>query len=177
MACRCPHAGRDSPNTDNPMELDMCIAISAVDLFQSARGPRAKRARQWFAENGPPDLQPLPLGYAEREAIKRGGPKHILAWYARSLADQKYDFLAHPSFHDYARGVMASDLTPDFIKNNEELRRRFPPRSLHGLGPGLEWFRPKKYAEVMASVRRMSLPPKEYAKEIAALRRSRGVAA
>jgi hypothetical protein len=34
---------------------------------------------------------------------------------------------------------MASDEAPYFIKNNEELRRRFPPHALSGLEPGLVW--------------------------------------
>ena len=58
--------------------------FSGVDLFQSPLGKRAKAARQWYAEHGPADLQPLPLGYAERERLKDGSARHILAHYARS---------------------------------------------------------------------------------------------
>jgi hypothetical protein len=75
----------------------------------------------------------------DREALKRGGVPHILAWYARSLSCREYDVLEHPLFDDYARGVMASEYAPDFITRDEELRRRFPPRHLKGLGPGLCW--------------------------------------
>ena len=37
-------------------------------LQNNPDGRRARSARKWFADNGPPDLQPLPLGYNEREA-------------------------------------------------------------------------------------------------------------
>src|SRR5262245_61579540 len=68
---------------------------------------RALEARERFAEDGPSDAPPLPLSYAERERLKTGGLSHIVAWYARSLRCLEYDYDAHPSFEDYARGVMA----------------------------------------------------------------------
>lgn len=139
--------------------------ISAVDFSQSPRGPRAKCVREWFAKNGPPDLQPLPLGYDERERLKDGTARHILAWYARSLAGLKYHFGEHPSFDTYARGVMASEFAPEFIKNDADLLERFPPRHLDGLGPGLEWYRAKEFAEVMVSVRRRRQLDEQYEKE------------
>ena len=117
------------------------MLISAVDL-NSKRNPRgllAQAARKWFEINGPPDARLLPLGYAEREALKHGGIDHIVAWYARSLACRNYAVEKHPSFDDYACGLMASEHTPYFIKKDDELLRRFPPRSLTGLGPGLVW--------------------------------------
>jgi hypothetical protein len=114
---------------------------------------RALLAREWFREHGPADLQPLPLGYWERETLKAGGAPHILAWYARSLADLKYDVLKHPSFHNYACGVMASDFGWDTVKHDIELQKRFTPRHLDGLGPGLYWLPPKQHAEEMASLR------------------------
>ncbi len=117
------------------------------------RGRKALAARKWFAENSPSDLQPLPLGYNEREDLTHGGADHILAWYARSLDFRKYDVLGHPSFEDYARGAMASEFSPCFIQT-EELRSRFPARSLYGLGPGLIWEPPEQHEETMASVRR-----------------------
>jgi hypothetical protein len=107
-------------------------------------GRPALAARRWFAENGPPDLQPLPLGYRERERLKHGGADHILAWYARSLDGANYDVVMHPSFHDYACGVMASDHCPYFIKQNEELQRRFAPRPLEWLTNGMDWEPPTR---------------------------------
>ena len=104
---------------------------------------RALMAREWFAVNAPPDAPPLPLSYGERESLKGGGLPHVVAWFARSLEAHNYEFCSHPSFEDYARGVMASPYAPDFIKSDQQLRGRFPPTPLNGLGPGLMW-RPAK---------------------------------
>jgi hypothetical protein len=105
-------------------------------------------ARRWFAKYGPADvdLQPLPLGYDEREPLKGGGAPHILAWYARSLDALDYDVVEHPSFHDYACGVMAlPEHVPASITENAQLQLRFPPRPLSGLISGLIWLPPKEY--------------------------------
>jgi len=105
---------------------------------------RALAAREWFKQHGPPDAPVFPVGYAERESLKMGGLPHLVACYARSLAGQKYKLEEHPSFDEYASGVMASEEhAPSFIANDEDLRRRFPPRPLKGLGPGLWWDPPK----------------------------------
>ena len=114
-----------------------------IVLDNNPRGRRALAAREWFADNGPLDLQPLPLGYDERERLKRGGAVHILAWYARSLDSRNYDVLEHPSLDDYARGVMGSEFVPDFIKNNETLQKRFPARPLEWLNNAMIWEAPK----------------------------------
>ena len=92
-------------------------------LQNNPDGRPALAARKWFADHGPPDLQPLPLGYNEREALKHGGVDHILAWFARSLDCRNYDVLEHPAFNEYARGVMASEFCPYFIKDDETLPR------------------------------------------------------
>jgi hypothetical protein len=114
--------------------------------------------------NGPADLQPLPLDYWERETLKDGSAAHILALYARSLAEQSYDVLKHPSFHDYACGTMASEFQGlDSVKKNPKLLKRFPPRHLDGLGPGLYWLPPKQYAKAMESYRRSKAWAASYA--------------
>src|SRR5262245_46393248 len=100
---------------------------------------RPKVARQWFARTAPPDAPPLPLSYEERESLKGGGLPHLVAWYARSLETLNYVVFDHPPFEDYASGVLASPFAPDFIKQDEQLRGRFPPTPLNGLGPGLIW--------------------------------------
>lgn len=105
---------------------------------------RALMARERFASNNP-GMPPLPLSYEEREKLKgNGGVDYIQSVYARSLEAQKYDIAAHPTFEEYARGVMASPLAPDFITQDPGLRRRFPPRALDGLGNGLYWDPPKR---------------------------------
>ena len=144
--------------------------ISGADLTCSPRGRRAKAARKWFAEHGPADLQPLPLGYSEREALKDGSVWHIVALYARSLAELKYDVLKHPSFHDFACGTMISEFQGlDSMKKNPELLKRFPPRHLDGLGPGLYWLLPKQHAEEMENYRRSKAWAVSYAADRAKL--------
>jgi hypothetical protein len=125
------------------------MIISWVDCQETPAKQRqferqALAARDWFKQHGPPDAPVFPIGYAERERLKIGGLPHIVACYARSLAGQKYNFDEHPSFDDYAAGVMASEEhAPDFIRNNEEMRRRFPPRPLAWLRSGLYWCPPQ----------------------------------
>jgi hypothetical protein len=132
--------GHYCPGKDNikPLKRKACTALTA---------------REWFYENGPADLQPLPLSYNDREDLKLGGAPHILAWFARSLEALNYNYLEHPPFCDYARGVMASEHAPDFIRK-EHLLKRFPPRPLDGLGPALVWEPPEEHARTMESWRR-----------------------
>ena len=135
------------------------MLISVTDQVHSPHSRQALAAREWFKRNGPPDAPPLPLGYYEREALKVGGPTHIIAWFACSLACRDYAVEKHPSFDDYACGLMASEYTPGFVKNDEELQRRFPPRPLAGIGPGLVWEPPAIHAKTMASWRRSLAHP------------------
>ena len=125
---------------------------------QKEAAVRAVLAQQWFATNGPvdADLQPLPLGYNERESLKKGGATHVLAWYARSLDVLAYDIIQHPSFYDYACGVMASsEHAPAFITADPLLQRRFMPRPLSGLISGLIWL-PPRYERCRTSIKSKS---------------------
>ena len=110
---------------------------------QKRDASRALVAQAGFAwEN--PGLPPLPLSYDEREAIKgRSGFEFIKSVYARSLEARKYDRVRHPPIEQYARGVLASDYAPHFIKDDTDLVKLYPPRVLPGLGPGLYWDPPK----------------------------------
>jgi hypothetical protein len=109
-------------------------------------------AREMFALEAPLDAPILPLSPAEREDLKRsGGLSTIVGLYARSLEARKYDTEEHPSFEDFACGVMASSFNGRlWMKEDEELMLRYPPRPLAGLGPGLMWLPPKEHAEIMA---------------------------
>jgi hypothetical protein len=103
---------------------------------------RAIRAREIFARTAPSDAPELPLSYKERERLDTGSHGRlaiIVAWYAESVWFREYDMDIHPTFEQYARGIMASPYAPSGIKQDAELRRRFPPRSLPGLGPYLIW--------------------------------------
>jgi hypothetical protein len=139
----------------------------------------ALAAREWFYENGPADLQPLPLSYNEREEVKRegglSGLSTILGLYARSLGCRDYDVDEHPSFFEYACGLMASDFIGGYarMQENQQLRKRFPPRPLKGLGPGLCWEPPKEHARTMESWRR-SIEREDRVRAISAARDARG---
>jgi hypothetical protein len=49
---------------------------------------------------------------------------------------------------------MASEFAPNFIKNDEKLKKRFPPRELARMGSGLCWEPPKVHAKTMQRYRR-----------------------
>jgi hypothetical protein len=125
------------------------MIISWVDMQDTPAKQRqferqALAAREWFKRHGPPDAPVFPIGYAGRERLKIGGLPLMVALYARSLAGLSYNFDEHPSFDDYAAGVMASEKhAPDVLWTDEEMRRRFPPRPLAWLESGLYWCPPQ----------------------------------
>jgi hypothetical protein len=120
----------------------------------------ALHAREWFAVNGPPDAPPLPLSSNDVESYRNaGGLKGVIGFYAGSLSREgygrrSYDVCNHPSFEDFACGLMATNTNLWRIENDPQLRMRFPPRPLAGMTPGAYWAPPKEYEEIMASYRR-----------------------
>jgi hypothetical protein len=102
---------------------------------------QALLAREWFAATGPHDAPPLPLSDPEIEDLKykHHGFNHILSCFGYSLRSLDWDFSRHPGFEDFARGVLAWETAPDFVLEDEELRRRFPPRRLAGLSEFFVW--------------------------------------
>jgi hypothetical protein len=122
---------------------------------QKKKACRALFAREWLAIYGPSDIPPLPLSHGDREDLKVGGILHIYALYARSLACRDFNVQEHPSFDDYARGVMASEYTLASITQDEALKKRFPPQKLAGLGPGLCWEPRKNNEKARAHFRRL----------------------
>jgi hypothetical protein len=129
---------RHEENRTNPVTGGRWV--NGVDPVkpQKQAAERALRARAWFAVENP-GMPPLPLSYGEREDLKHGGLPHLVAWFSESLNAREYDFSNHVSFETYARGVMASPYAPDFIKEDQQLLKQYPPRPLRGLGPGLIW--------------------------------------
>jgi hypothetical protein len=121
------------------------------DAIELCIGPaiRAILARRWHAVNGPqdPDLQPLPLGCHEMEEAKlQGCAGRMLAWYSRSLAHNDCDIQQHPSFYEYACGILAFEREGSELL--EQLKRRFPPRLLPGLDNGTgDWSPPLEEKE------------------------------
>jgi hypothetical protein len=113
--------------------------IDSVKL-QKEVARRAIAAQRQFSKIKPADAPDLPKHRAERANMKAiGGKFWIVAEYAASLEHNGYDSDRHPDFATYAAGIMASPLAPAFIRKNEELLQKFPPRDLAGLGPGMIW--------------------------------------
>jgi hypothetical protein len=109
---------------------------------------RSLLAREWFYEFGPHDAPPPPLSSWEIEDMRYKKPfHHLIAHFAMSLRCKDWDFNIHPSFEDFASSVLASDYVPHFppgfLENDEELRKRYPPRALCPIGRGLCWEPPK----------------------------------
>jgi hypothetical protein len=85
---------------------------------------------------------------------------YVFHLFARSLDVRNYDIKEHPYFADYVSGVLWEAALPDselgtLPKAHQlpELKRRFPPRRLAGLGPGFYWYPPKEHADVMECLR------------------------
>jgi hypothetical protein len=111
-----------------------------------------------FALNGPADAQPLrPVLYDQRKEPRkeRWLLDYIVRLYARSLEERDPD--EHPSFADYASGVLwetERDASLPSDDQTEELKKRFPPRKLAGIGPGFCWLPPERYKKWVADQRR-----------------------
>jgi len=142
--CEWPVVGGHYVSGEDPIEETKELAV------------RALLARNWFADNGPADAQPLPLSYDEREDMKggRGLLYYILALYARSLEGRDYDLEEHPSFPEYVGGVLweAEQVDglawlPGYPNELPRLRKRYPPAMLIGMGPGLCWEPPEVLAQ------------------------------
>jgi hypothetical protein len=102
-------------------------------------------ARAHFAQNGPAHAPPLPLSHDDWEQARRArGLRGLVGFFARSLAGQDWDFEKHPSFEDFARGLMATGTGLWEIEEDEYLRNRFPPCALPGMTPGAVWAPPQE---------------------------------
>ena len=132
------------------------MGLDAIAM-QKKKAIAALLAREWFAVNGPPDAPLLRLNDDDRDRFKRsGGLTALVGFYARSLSRrgygrQRYDVCNHPSFDDFARGLMALAKEQGLwnLERDETLIRRFPPRPLVGMTPSAYWD-PHKYAELQS---------------------------
>jgi hypothetical protein len=106
------------------------------------------RAKEWFAvEGGPSDAPPLPLADEIENYRQAGGLKRVIGFYARSLEIQDFDYRKHPSFHDFARGLMALAMEGGVwdLEKDTSLIHRFPPLPLPGMiAAGSYWEPPKR---------------------------------
>jgi hypothetical protein len=125
--------------------------------LQKTEAVRALRAREWFAANAPSDSPPLPLSHDDVEEYRNArGLRGLVGFYARSLSRggygrRSYELGNHPSFHDFACGLMAINTGLWGIEKDAQLRMRFPPRPLAGMTPGAYWAPQKEFDDTMAS--------------------------
>jgi hypothetical protein len=143
---------RDNPVTGG----DFVWGIDPITA-QKKEAIAALSAREWFAANSPPDAPPLPLSDQDVDDYRNArGLAGIVGFFARSLSRQgygrqRYDISKHPSFDDFARGLMAMAVDSGGLwglENDARLKTRFPPRPLAGMTPGAYWAPPREYAEL-----------------------------
>jgi hypothetical protein len=105
-------------------------------MTQAEIGQRALRARRAFALANP-DLLQAAVGLCRAGSLQgaaiRGGIRHALALFARSLEACGYDLDRHPSFNDYMRGLLCSEHLRKVLSSVAYL---YPPKPLLGLEPG-----------------------------------------
>ena len=116
---------------------------------QKLEACRALVAREWHAQASP-GAPVLPVDALEIDAMKSGGgEKHLFGYYAQSIHCRGYSVSGHPPWETYARGVLASPYAPNFLSQDAQLMKRFPPRHMPGLTPYLTWEPPKLHAITM----------------------------
>ena len=98
----------------NPVDNALFVCGDDPIEPQKKRACRKLLAREHFTLNGPSDAPPLPILEGEWQDLRgAGGVASIVSFYARSLAGRHFDLHEHPTFDDYARGLMASEYTPE----------------------------------------------------------------
>jgi hypothetical protein len=126
--CTNPVTGGDFVYGFDPIRLQKKMAYHALC------------AREDFARNGPADAPRLPLEYWECERVRWSGRPldYLTGQYAKCVV-ALYKVKSHPSFDDYARGVLwehdnvPGSAIPFQPEQLAEMKRRFPPRKLEGL--------------------------------------------
>jgi hypothetical protein len=110
-------------------------------------------AHEWFAVCGPADAPPFPHEHEIDSYRGARGLIGVVGFFARSLASQDYDLRKHPSFDDFARGLMAFALEYGLwnLEKDDTLIKRFPPFSLPCMTPSAYWAPPEEYEEIMSS--------------------------
>lgn len=110
--------------------------------YQKHDAEKALLAREWFAVYGPPNAPLLPLLPWDWDSMRYGGTGGLpvlVGFYARSLALLDWKVHEHPSFEDFAQGLM---MTPDIRARASEdplILKPYPPRVLVGMSQGAYW--------------------------------------
>ena len=126
--CENPVTGGEFVSGFDPIQLQKKMAYHAL------------RVREDFAVNGPADAPRLPLEHWECERVRWSGRPldYLTGQYARSVV-ALYNVKTHPSFDDYARGVLwehdnvPGSAIPFKPEQLAEMKMRFPSRKLEGL--------------------------------------------
>jgi len=103
---------------------------------------KALRARAWWKKYGPVWAQPLPISDLECIHLSWSDnlSMHLLEMYALSLQGRDYEFLGHPGFFRYCRGVMAAEYPrSNYLREDPALQIEFPPKELAGLDEYCRW--------------------------------------
>jgi hypothetical protein len=132
-----------------------------LDALRSKQRGDARFAQRFLYHMGPRDAPRLPLSNLQyKELMWSGiGIKQITAWYARSLAIFEYQVFDHPDLETFGSGVMGSPFAPCHILDDVDLKTRFLPRVLRGLGPGLIWSPPGELVNSPAQGMKISCWP------------------
>jgi len=110
-----------------PEDEDAAAAVGEL-------GRRGSVAKEWFRIHGPAWAQPLPTTYAACQKLEGvGGWMGLLGIYARALFGSAYDYTQHAMPHDFFCGVMALRDTPDSIRRDRDLQKKFPPKRIPGM--------------------------------------------
>jgi hypothetical protein len=138
---------------DNPLTGGWFIRSLSSVADQKADAILELLIREWFAVFGPADAPPFPLSHEIDRYRDARGLKGVIGFYARSLAGQGYDVRKHPSFDDFARGLMALAVEHGLwnLEKDDALIKRFPPLPLPGMTPSAYWEPPEEYERTMAS--------------------------
>ena len=121
--------------------IDELFQIEYTSLFPYLKHQicRALAARAAFRETAPHWAPELPLSSADIEKLIhcKNNWFVLVGYYARSLACANWGI--HPTFRDYACGLMACEFAPQHLRIDPELQVEFPPRELAGFDRALCW--------------------------------------
>lgn len=110
--------------------------------YQKHAAEKALLAREWFAVHGPRNAPPLPLVPSDWDEMRYGGTSGLLTlvgFYARSLSLLDWKVHNHPSFEDFACGLMVFATIRSRAGEDPMVVKMYPPRALVGMTDGAFW--------------------------------------
>jgi hypothetical protein len=110
--------------------------------YQKHTAEEALLAQEWFAVYGPPNAPLLPLLPGDWDRMRYGGTVGLdvlIGFYARSLNFQGWKVHNHPTFEDFARGLMTFPDIRSRAGQDPLVAERYPPRVLVGMHNGAFW--------------------------------------